>query len=62
MYRKNNKDWLYLSVDVQNHVLNSTVLLNQCQSSLRTQTGNLVTVVTAQQNTQVNKLVGENCK
>lgn len=62
-YRKENKDHcLYLSVDMQNHVLNSTVLLDQCQSSLRTQTSYLVAVVTAQQNTEVNKLVGENCK
>lgn len=44
---------------MQNHILNSAVLLDQCQRSLRTQTGYLVTVVTAQQNTQVNKLVEE---
>lgn len=50
----------YLSVDMQNHILNSTVLLDQRQSSPWTQTGDLVTVVTAQQNAQVNKLVEEN--
>lgn len=63
-HRRKNKDhrlsiW-YLSVDMQNHILNGTVLLDQCQSSPRTQTGYLVTVVTAQQNTKVNKLE-ENC-
>lgn len=59
------KHWLsiwYLSVDMQNYILNSSVLLDECQSSLRTQTGNLVAVVTAQQDAQVNKLVEINCK
>lgn len=41
---------------MQNHILNSAVLLDQCQSSLRTQASYLVTVVAAQQNTQVNEL------
>lgn len=59
------KHWLfiwYLSVDMQNYILNSSVLLDECQSSLRTQTGNLVTVVTAQKDAQVNKLVEIKCK
>ena len=63
MHRKNNKDhWKsveYLSVDMQDHILNGTVLLDQCQSSSRTKTGYLVTVVTAQQNTEVNKTAGK---
>lgn len=46
----------YLPVDVQNHVLNTMVLLDQAQSFLRTQTRYLVTVVAAQQNTEINKL------
>lgn len=66
MYGIKNKDHLlsicYLSVDMQNHVLNSAMLLDQCQSSLRTQTRYLFTVVTPKQNTQVNELVKEKCK
>lgn len=41
---------------MQNHILYGTVLLDQGQSSLRTQTRYLFTVVAAEQNTQVNKL------
>ena len=41
---------------MQNHILNGTVLLDQCQSFLRTQTRYLVTVVTTQQNAEVDKL------
>lgn len=41
---------------MQNHILYGMVLLDQGQSSLRTQTGYLFTVVAAEQNTQVNKL------
>ncbi len=42
---------------MQNHSLNGTVLLDQGQSSPGPETGYLVTVVAAQQNAQVNKLV-----
>lgn len=54
---KSTKTIWYLSVDMQNHILYGTVLLDQGQSSLRPQTRYLVTVVAAQQNAQVNKLV-----
>lgn len=46
----------YLPVDVQKHVFNRVVLLDERQSFLRTQTRNLLTVVAAQQNTEVNEL------
>lgn len=57
-----NRTHKYLPVDMQNHILNRAMLLYQSQSPLWAQPAYFFAVVAAQQNTQVNKLVGKKWK